>query len=209
MALPAVYRKGGKEFNVSYDWTDVADGTGIVELYCFAAGESGAFTYHLGKTAIEPGSMENTTPASHNRRFLFASSAVTFDLGEFNTPRIVRGNGMFNFTLATLGAFTGTAIVSAAILKNDTTLATASCSITIAGNIKSYNLQTPITQTNFKRGDNLKVKFWTTSSNLMLEHDPQNRSISSFVVAGGAGTHAALTASENPSKCMVYIPFKI
>lgn len=199
----------GENINVSYDWVDVADGTGVVELYCHTAGESGLFTYGMNRTALEPGSQENTYLGSHPRRYLFQSGTVTFALSPFNTPRTVKGTAYLNFTLATLGNFgAGTNIFTGSVLKNSTTLGTASGSINVAGNIKTYNLAVTIPQTNFKIGDTLKVAITSSTSGTMtLEHDPQNRSVSSFLMGGN--THAAITASENPTKCMAYIPFKI
>lgn len=195
----------------SYDYTDLADGTGIVELYAFSSKPGGTLNYHLGKTALEVGGfVGDTTNAPTERRFLFNNNSVSFDLGDFNSVRTVKGTAFVNFTICTLGGLSGAQTVTISILKNSTELASTTITTSaVAGDVTSYNVFMDIARTQFKKGDNLILKFACTESlHICLEHDPKNRSIASSWLIGGK-SHAAVDATNNPTKCTVYIPFEI
>jgi hypothetical protein len=209
--LPTFFNESGQVALANYDFTDIAEGTGNRVFYCFTSKPGGTLTYHLGQNAIEVGGVSgDTTDGATERRFLFSSNTATFSLSAFNTPQIIQGTAYLNFTIVTLGGYGGTATITASILKNSTTLATTTATApTSATAVRTYNLSLTITQTDFAVGDVLKVAFAVNESgHVCLEHDPTNRSAGSSWLIGGK-THPAVDATENPTKCLAYIPFKL
>jgi hypothetical protein len=209
MAIPDTFGQEEEQVIASYSFTDIADGTGVVTFYAFSSTVAGTYNYFLGSSALDSGNVDPTTVNSHNRRFKLTNNNVTFSLSAFNLPRIVRGTAFVTFTLATTdGHGAGTGTINVSILKNSSTLATTTCTNVGNNTVKSYNISLNISETLFKKGDILKLKFDTTDSQIYVMHDPLDRNITGY---NDLATNAvpAVTASENPTKCVVFIPFRI
>ena len=209
--LPVNFAIPGENIISSYSYTDIAEGTGIQPLYCFASRPGGTLTYHMDKNAIECGGIgADTTEGPQERRFLFDNSSVSFDLGDFNAPRVVRGKAFVTFTIVALGGLSGAQTVTIEVLKNSTQIATTTITTqSAAGSAKSFCASMTIPETQFGIGDNLILKFTCTESkHIFLEHDPSNRSEADAFLVNGK-TYPATNSTITPTKCMFYVPFKI
>lgn len=210
MPIPVKYRSGGEGTIASYDYTDIADGSGIQLLYAFSSRPAGTLTYHLGKTALEPGNSNPALCTTHERRFKFNEDSVTFTTNTFNLPRVLKGKAFVNFTLDPTGAWGTTDAITITILKNTTTLATTTCEVSVASTAVSFNLSMDIAKTIIKKGDTISLKFAAASggTQIYLEHDPINRDVEAYTDSGSA-SHLAITAANNPTACRLYLPFRI
>lgn len=221
MGIEANYRKYGEGALANYDYVDIANGLGYVELKGFTSSPAGVLTYNLDKNAMETGNTLPTLVDTHERRYTLinngTSGAITFTTSAFNLPRIVKGKVYTNFTLVTSSTNTDTQIPTVTLYKNTDVLGSTSGAGTIlsgdAINIaKTYNLSFNVSSTIIKRGDVLALKVSATSSGgnprCWLEHDPLNRDVAQYV-ALTAGTHRAISAADNPTELNLFVPFKI
>jgi len=169
----------------SFDFQDVADGTGNIIFYLYAA-DAGSTTYHLGTT---------TEIFSFIIDLDLNNGTLNFNASPFNTPRVVKGDAIINITLLADTAATITAQlqrISAGVATNIHTSAGKAAGIT-TGKYLCFNVS--LTETLFKVGDNLRLVLTTTgeSGTSQLGIDPANR----------AGASLTLTKSQ------VIVPFKI
>lgn len=99
--VPRVYRKSGESAIASYSYTDLAEGTGIVDYYGFAMDSgSGTKVYKLttntgiysaaGSTAHKYGQSYYTVAGGAS-----GSQEINFDL-QFNQPQRMKGNVIIN-----------------------------------------------------------------------------------------------------------------
>lgn len=195
----------------SYDWTDLGEGTGIVELYGFTNDAAGTLGYILDKNAMEL-SQEGIVATGDEVRTDISTTATTFSLNAFNMPKVIKGICYINFTwiLRNNAAPVATAKVTVAIYKNASLLVTGDTqTFTIAAapattaHTEVVALTIPIT--NFKKGDIFKVKFTgvqvTGNITVFLHHDPYNKDFTS--------TTPNVTAATNTTRLRVYVPFRI
>jgi hypothetical protein len=199
----------------SYDYTDLAEGTGITSFY--AATVSGAQI--LTKKQIYSNFID-TNKASNNAGYTKLID-YDFDLTSFNLPKVVKGTAYINIPFAvqsSAGSVTTTAWVRAIVRHWDgtteTDLGQASGSVMIspasAGGVKQMvdALKISLTEKNFKAGETLRltVEGWALgapngSSDLSIGHDPQNRKGTILDTASGS---APVTTS-----LIANIPFKL
>ena len=199
MAIEQKFRKFGESAIASYNFTDIAEGTGIVTLYAFGNAASGAYQYSLTGQEIRSFEIESvkTIPAA----------VFTFDSSVFNYPRIAKGTAMVRFSSDSYNSGGGHTIywnikiqkVSNGVI---TTLGNAdSASSTVGGghNLISWTVTIVLTQTNFKIGDQLRL-LMTAGGNgdVTLGHDPADRDGSTIT-----------PSSTYPTKLEFYMPFKI
>jgi len=186
MGIPRVYTQAAEGAIASYDYTDIAEGTGTVLFYGCAA-RSGALTatsnlnYTLTKLSVYSDPLETSGALTAG---VYLSGA--FDTSEFNLPQTIEGTGyaMFSWTLRDNA---GSGFPFAKVQKWDgtteTTLAHASGAIDDWGNgvgrtclIKIKN----IPRTLFKKGDILRLNaglmcVTSTGTKGLFAHDPKDR----------------------------------
>lgn len=200
--LPINFPVPGERATASYDFIDIAEGTGIVNFQAFRAQVSGALTSHLSTEAILSSRIEQS---------MNTGEGLNFDLPPFNLPKILKGSGYMNFSAAVNNAGTGSNMyldiyvykVSGVDVTQIAKVTTALLSHTGAGTtIMNFTVPMTLTQTHFKIGDILRVfvnpfpiEVGTTA---VIAHDPGNRN----------GT-IITPASTYPTAFNIYIPFLI
>lgn len=145
----------------SYSWTDVASGTGMVRFYI-------VFTGGTSFVLVE----KPYVGAQLNARYMMGTTTV--DLTPFNTPRIVGG-----YAVATCGnvqTSSGNGTLSVQFFKYTAGGVETSISSNITSPATSsgnaHIVQVPITNTNFARGDLLRVKVGAGGTNAQAWCDP-------------------------------------
>lgn len=187
MPVPKVYQKSTEGSVVSYNYTDIAEGTGIVIFYGYVTENGAGLDYHLGTDSTTYSSKLETESAS------VTALDFDFDLSSFNFSKIVKGTGLLSFTIGSQsGTGTTTNTTCVATLRKwdgttETDIATATSPVVSAGaSTKVLELVTmPITipKTHFKKGDTLRLNMLVTpvkavgtqSATAILGHDPRNR----------------------------------
>lgn len=179
--LPVTFDIPGEGNIVSYDWTDLAEGTGIVVLYGGGLATSGAVSYRLDKNTFDPwhegasssgGGSEST---GRHKRFEQSKAAadgfinifdLDFDTAQFNTPRTINGNMLCQIPFASTpyssaGVPTSYVVVTVRKVTGgvETNLATGTSNTTtyqyIGDGTFSFNIDIP--KTNFKKDDILRI----------------------------------------------------
>jgi hypothetical protein len=178
---------------VSYDFTDFAEGTGVVVFEGF---KDSAGNYGLSTSSNIPSAEIVTTATDPN------TATIYFTLTPFNMPKKIKGTAIALFSAYATPAGGG-ANITVTIQKSSggtvTDLGNAvTGNISGGGAVVCAVLIIPLTETPFKRGDILRAKcdINPEGSNCIMGHDPYNRTYGSF------------TAST-PTKFRVNIPFKI
>lgn len=224
MSLPQVYRNFGEGSIASYNYTDIAAGTGVVRLYGFAAHSSGAITYHLTDNAVLSGygnitndvTEESKSSADNGDADFTKSSEFDFDLTAFNLPRILTGTAIVNYSIMAkeTDASRAYGFFKFVLIKDsggsETIIGSTESELVDAGDStypdkKSGCVRISCTETHFKKDDILRLtvqaymKHVSGGNNtfLHLPHSPQNRDTINF------------TASTYPSKLELYVPFRI
>lgn len=193
--LPINFAIPAENINVTYDWTDFAEGTGIVEFFCFMANGSSL----LNRETIDVG-------ADANRYVDIEASDYAFSLSPFITPQTIKGSAFVCFTVAASGGAGDNFKGYASINKNGTSIASAtSGAVSSSGAVRqTFTLPITIPKTKFSIGDTLSVTIGLrdisdSGNTFNLALDPLNRDISTISV----------TAAQNHSDCSAFIPFKI
>ncbi len=194
MTIPEIYRGETENIIASFDFTDIAEGTGIVIFQGFDV-SSGAVTFHLTESTITSTRIET-------------GGNLTFNTNPFNLPRTVRGTGNVRFSTQYNGTNTQEAFWKVEIIHvdadgNATTIGREQTkTITSTGSIikSSHALSIILTETLIKKGDNIRITVNPTLSGgtSVTGHDPLNRE-------GPLITPVSTT----PTKFEVFIPFKI
>ena len=208
MTIQKKYIKSQEQAIASYDFTDITEGTGVVNFQGYSSQLSGAslFTYFLGKEIVASQDIETSTSGG-------TAKTLTFNTNNFNLPKIIKGETIIRFS----GALTYSQ-VSASTLYFVVTLqkvsggvvsdlgTATSYVISKSGNateIKNFLININVSQTHFKIGDNLRLVIVMTPGGAgpvasYIAHDPQNR-------AGPIIT----PVSTYPTNMDVFIPFRI
>lgn len=177
----------------SYDYTDIAEGRGVVVFQGFQSGVQGSDAWHLAQTTITSHDIETNT------------TSLTLNAGAFNLPKRVKGTAYIRFSAALTGnpaSSTFTATIYHVDAGGQTSIGTANPeTIASAGGVKKVqNEVVPITiaLTKFKKGEWIRVIITASHADTWIAHDPANRE-------GGQVTPAA----TYPTKFEVHIPFVI
>jgi hypothetical protein len=164
----------------SYNYTDIAEGTGMVEFYCFTSYEGGVKRYRLSTKQVYSNDV-------YNQRSSAGTTIMNFDLSAFNKPQTISGTA---FVTAGIGRWDGqpTNVSITALVQKISGETTTSISSTITSEVsslpephhKSLLLTIPLTTTHFKRGDILRLVIGHVQSEgspakSRLGHDPMNR----------------------------------
>ena len=198
MAIPTIFTNKKEEAIASYDYIDIAEGTGIVQFYGALKGTSGGTSYMLTTEQIysqDISTLVPSTPQSYN-----------FDLAAFNMPRIIKGTAYVSISLYIDGS--GTLVAAAKVQKGSGGTYSDCCdqvtsSSKVDGTPTDSMLLIPLTinETHFKKGDNLRLVITISGdahAGNEFGHDPMNRD----------GTN--ITAAKNLStQLKLFLPFKI
>ena len=196
----------------SYNYTDIAEGTGVTMFYLAATHGDNILTPNQIYSEV----IEHSTGAHILTTDFVKNMDVDYDLSAFNSPRTVKGTAYINFTGHIWKS--GTAVVTAKftikVRKWDGTTETeignaTTAEITDAAGYKLTALAIPLTQTHFAIGDILRVTIEgydkeaapDSTNILIVGQDPMNRD----------GTYI-IPSTDNPvsiTQAKIWIPFKI
>jgi len=225
MPIPKIYQKPLGPAIASYDYTDVAEGTGVIGFKGSRGDASGGIIYSLGTQNIY-----SSEVATQTTNFTSGGSAwnliqtINFDLTVFNTPRTIKGTAVIegSFGVWNAGVHGHSCYIIFDIQHYDgistyTTLGSASTeTLTVSTSgpvwkIKSFVINKTLIQKHFKKGDVLRIATNIygkhngtpdpTDGKALLGHDPNNRDY-----ASGA---TIVTAATNHTTLNFYIPFKL
>lgn len=203
MPIPKVYAKPGADAIASYNFTDISDGTGVVNFLGYMSqASSAAIVYKLGNQTI------------FSQLVNYAGTIVTtfdFNLTPFNKPQIVKGTCTCRFSAGSLAGVGHTIWFDAVVKKvarngTETIIGTGSTRVIDLGASSVFaNLlcSFDLTTTKFKVGESLRLTIIPYRSDvavttLYLGFDPANRD----------GVEIT-PASTYPTKMELFIPFKI
>ena len=198
----------------SYNYTDIAEGTGITRFNCAANTNNSATSYILTTNTIYSNPLFTAVTVANNANYT-KELDVDFDLSAFNTPKTVKGTAYLNidWRLAKDGGTSATGWLNCIVKHWDgtteTTLATTSgatlhdvAAEATEGEIME-NFKFTLPQTHFKKGDSIRLtvegygKCDGDTATLSIAHDPQNTN-------GGLGG-----ANEVASTMTLDIPFRL
>ncbi len=145
----------------TYDFTDIAEGTGVVKFYLFETEiTGGAVDYHLGTAVVYSSTL-----------MIGGSYAdLDYDLTQFNIPKTIGGTAIINMPWHIFpGGTTMTLTLVCKLKKNDVVIATVtSPTASVAGgeaetgNVWCFPMTIP--QTHFAAGDVLRLTIEATST---------------------------------------------
>jgi len=198
----------------SYDYTDIASGTGYVIFYGgnLSDGTSASGSYVLSDNVFY--SENKNTHTVLNTTSWANAMDITFESSIFNLPRIIEGKALINATLghgATGGAIPLTRLSGTRIIKYDgtteTVLATVTSDITTGGaalGAHIFSMEVDIPQTLFKAGDTLRLNtnVWVkldagAGVTWTIAHDPADRNDSTYI------------PDADPTTLTFHVPFKV
>lgn len=172
----------------TYDWVDIADGTGIRTFYIAQAKDTSGTKYLLLQTTEKAAIvvLSGTTAYDYD-----------FDLTSFNKPQTVKGT--VTYSLPFYKASSGDSTIGATLYKYDGTTETAlhtevAVTYTSAG-VYTTLMKAALTQTNFAIGDTLRVRLniGAASGSDLFGTDPADR----------------VSGSLTTTQAKVLVPFKI
>ncbi len=221
MPIPPLYRTGGEGAVASYDYTDIAEGTGNINFYLAVSAKSGpAYSYHLTKdTSFNSwGSRIGTFTGNTITFQRGATTTYTFNLIPFNLSKYIKGTALVNlFHLIYSSIATGIGLYVVATIyhvdadANATSLGTATSNTAIGTDtadtgVGVFSLPITLTQKHFKRGEYIRLVVAGTSTDpggsgiSFIGVDPAN----STYTSDGAGPRNIFKTSS-----FVRIPFRI
>lgn len=217
MVTPNRYITTDEKIIASYDWTDIAEGTGIVGFWGLKLRDATGEVYRINENAFYSSAIETTEAGSftNDAVSVWTATARNFDLGPFNFPKTIKGKAIVVIYWKNMLSTNTDGTLTAGIYKysNSTETLLGSTSHTSANLGAAYLdvLEIALTQTNFKRGDVLRLKIsyvtgvrgggGTTTCSLTFGHDPLNRD---GVVIIPSGDPNNIT-----TQLKFYCPFKI
>jgi len=192
----------GGEVIGTYQYGDIADGQGYTTYYLYTDTDSAATEYNLGNVAVYSSTISTTATAT---------TTITAYTSTFNTPRVLKGNCIFNFMIyvkTTNGAFSWTPSIKVYHYDGTTStqLGSTWTGVSRSTTDKTYTIlaKVPITAAKkFARGDQLKIEFVFTetgSGEIEVTHDPQNRDANNITPS---------TDATDFTQSIALIPFKI
>jgi len=198
----------------SFNWTDIAEGTGIVKFYGFDSEDSTGTTHHLSTNAFYSTNIYSQSATFAGYDYLLKAT-WNFDLAPFNRSGTIQGTANFNipwhlWTTEPAQSVAGyLQVLIQKVSGGVTTIGSVTTKEMSTGSLiyDLANLHTSLTQTHFKVGDNLRISILmygkkTNNASAVgygfLTHSPQNREEANSTIA-----HLGSTKLE------AYIPFKI
>lgn len=192
MPLPQTYGTISEGAIASYDYFDIAEGTGMKMFYALSTDGSDGKVYLLNANPLFTKYIETDSSVVGN--------TLTFSLGEFNTPKILNGTALVTGSL--LNGATGTGTLKFELQRNTTEI--GSTNMTLVNNTSyTFAIEIDLDKEKFEKGDSLKFVLTFTpdgTNKLHLGIDPQNRD--------GVQITPSTDKSET-TQLKVYIPFNI
>jgi len=184
MTLPKPYSHTPTAI-ISFNFTDIAEGTGSVRYFLIQYQTSAGTTYGLTRQADRTANI-STTPGG--------TVEYDLDLPPFNLPKVVKGTAVFG-----VGGDKGNGVLSFVVtlkkLSGSTETDVTSAITSAAGGVGEdwFIFEMPCTQTHFKIGDILRLNISVVASGTAKwNHDPSN------------------SEGANPTKAgFISVPFKI
>jgi len=218
MPLPTPYNSQQSAI-ASYNYSDLAENTGIKLFYGAKTASSGAATYILSQNQIYSKSIS----VGFGGGVLTNPTQVTdidFDLTPFNAPQSIRGTILFNYFQkyhADSGTCSGATLIK--LRKWDGTTETEIAEVwsdpsTIIDATHGYNFAAiPLTipKTPFKKGEQLRVTVqqWCQSpaaaAEMTMGIDPMNRDAG----AGDGNINPSTDTPTSTTQFKVWIPFDL
>lgn len=209
MTVPGYFRNQGERNIISYDWIDIASGTGYVEFQGYASTTSTGTTYHLTDNPIYS-SPDGKIAAGSTTNVEF-----NFDSDAFKRPNKIEGLMHFFFTTNTAGNGGGDGTIQVTIeamhLRGavETSLGSVTDVAHIGGGDAGAKIVSiDITRTHFKIGDKLRLEVTLTlvttvggAWDYAFMHDPLNRDMTFRSIA--------ITAATTPTYFKVLVPFRV
>lgn len=208
MVVPITFRGTGEKAIATYDYADVAEGTGIVILNAFETQNGG---HVLSKESIYSSTIEMTDVKSSTTWVNVFDT--DFDLPAFNAPQNIGGTGMVGFGYAFDGTGPSYAIITFTLKKYSNSVETdiGSCSYTRSNEAdekKATNMSMSITPTHFKKGDVLRLTALgevksdgAGAVRFTIGIDPMNRD--------GGYLIPSTDSPTTTTQLKVYVPFRI
>jgi len=205
MGVPQVYRKSSEPAIASYSYIDIANGLGYQKFYLATLEDDDNTHYILNTNSIYSSVIESNQINTTDK-------TLTFSTSDFNLPKVVKGEAYIcigyenNYGIQTDGT------CEVKVQKTSGGSTTDLCSYTgFDSSISSKNdgvvfsFKLDLTETNFKRGDILKVLIHLdgdSSGGLhqSVGHDPMNRDGSNITPS---------TQSSTTTASFILVPFKI
>jgi hypothetical protein len=195
MGVPMVYRKSGEGTISSYNYVDIAEGTGIVGYLAYSHRELTTLAYSMSTESLYSQTIYTEANVSSGATTPYKALDIDFDL-VFNKPQSIRGKARFIIPHNTGSASTGNVIcyqyVTIKIRKWDGTTETEIASATGESHAGNYlvilqfldNIEVNIPNvTHFKKGETLRVTIevycdapiGSNGAIARLSHDPKDR----------------------------------
>jgi len=190
MTIPQAYPIPAEAAIATYNWTDIAEGTGYVKFYLGTTEDSVGKGYLMRNLVFYSHDIDMVFEAAYRETGWVNDTNLLFDLSSFNLPQIVKGTFYVNFT-SEYAAGTGAApdaYFKVKIQKYDGTNAVTIGTVQTANQTDGwpdiFSLKGTLTQTHFKRGEILRcrVEIWGTNgdntgdgNSVRFGTDPMNR----------------------------------
>ena len=221
MGDPKVYRKTPERSLTSFNFTDIVDGTGFVNLFLAQVEDEDSRDAILTPIIIDSAESQNAEGAAaveiNGSTASVSFVKVTdkdFDLTAFNLPRTIRGTALLNMGFAlTTSTGTGQSFIVAKIRKWDGSTETELISgqtvtLLVAGADKFNNIGMTlvIPKTQFKKGETLRltIEVWAKS-----EGGGTTQAIFGADPAGTDGTFIKAANEGLSTKSTLNLPFNI
>ncbi len=199
----------------TYNFTDVAEGTGIVEFNAFMDTDDSGNNYRLSEKVFfssnnditdQTISIEEEVQLGNNQP-LTKLYDKDFDLSPFNFPKDVRGTAFFQCGIFHSTSGPGIAYLVVKLKKGDAVIASVqSHNFLGATNVQVVGLHFTVPRTHYEIGDPLRmtVELWMTTpsantNTLAIGHDPINRD----------GTRLLPTSADIITQMKLYVPFVV
>jgi hypothetical protein len=167
MPIPNVYRRAQEGAVASYDWTDIADGSGYVVLDCYTAHDGTATTYSLtrGVSYSQDSSLAITSSPAQGAQQTRTDNYTT---NVFNRPARIKGNVLVLFSANIYNEIGGSGAFEVAFYKVDSanvetqignTAERSISSSTSTSEIQRFAFKLNSDEANIKIGDRLRLKF--------------------------------------------------
>jgi predicted acyl esterase len=190
---------GGENVVASYNWTDIAEGTGKVLFYGCADGISGSFVYNLLTSAVYSSEREGST-----------TTAKTWDFysAPFNLPKNIKGTAYLNCCGYIDASSTMGLTVKLYHYRNGTSTAISSSILSeVVSAIHMLLIKIPITAlTHFKKGDQIRLEITVTefgAGTAAIGYEPKGVAAPNYINAATMATYHVTPELH------LYIPFMI
>ena len=217
MTVPKYFRKTGERAISSFDYYDIAEGTGIKSFYILKIWEDGVEKNIISSQSIYSSSIEHSDGPDVVGTSYTKTMDTDFDLSPFNLPKTIEGDAYISFswwvtyTVSAAPYWYYNIIVKKVSGGVETTMGSSSSEVigvASNGTATQTSLKIALANTHFKKGDILRVTFegWAKNTEgvdptatFKFGVDPQNRDGDNIV-----------PSTDDPAtttKCQLYIPF--